>query len=68
MDVRVGPQRKQCRRTDAFKLVLENTLESPLDNRKIKSINLKGNLPCILFGRTDTETEVPILRPPDANT
>ena len=45
MDVRVGPQRKQCRRTDAFKLVLENTLESPLDNRKIKPFNPTGNQP-----------------------
>jgi hypothetical protein len=31
------------RRTDVFKLVLEKTLESPLDNKKVKPVNPKGN-------------------------
>ena len=31
------------RRIDAFKLVLEKTLESPLDNKKVKPVNPKGN-------------------------
>ena len=35
-------------------VVLEKTLESTLDSKEIKPVNLKGNQPCILFGRTDT--------------
>ena len=45
-------------------MVLEKTLESPLDC-KIKPVNPKGNRPRILIGRTDAEAEVPILWPPD---
>ena len=48
-------------------VVLENTLESPLDRKEIKPVNPKGNQPCILFGRTDAEAEAPILWPPDTN-
>ena len=49
-------------------LVLEKTLESPLDCKKIKSVNPKGNQSQIFIGRTDAEaeTETPILWPPDA--
>ena len=47
-------------------MVLEQTLESPLDYKEIKSVNLKGNQPQIFIGRTDAEAEVPILWPPDA--
>jgi len=42
-------------------VVLEKTLESPLDCRKIKSVNSKGNQPWIFIGRTDAEAEAPIL-------
>ena len=42
-------------------VVLEKTLESPLDSKKIKLVNPKGNQPWIFIGRTDAE--VPILRP-----
>jgi len=52
-------------RIDAFKLVLEKTLESPLDYKEIKPVNPKGNQPWILIGRTDAEAEAPILWPPD---
>ena len=38
-------------------VVLEKTLESPLDSREIKSLNPKGNQPRIFVGRTDAETE-----------
>ena len=41
------------------------TLESPLDCKKIKRINPKGNQPWIFIGRTDAEAEAPILWPPD---
>ena len=39
-------------------------LESPLDCKEIKSVNLKGNQPWIFNGRTDAEAEAPILWPP----
>ena len=41
-------------------MVLEKTPESPLDS-KIKPVNLKGNQPWIVIGRTDAETEAPVL-------
>ena len=46
-------------------VVLEKTLESPLDCEEIKSLNPKGNQSWIFIGRFDTEAEVPILWPPD---
>ena len=47
-------------------VVLEKTLESPLDSKKIKPINPKGNQFWIFIGRTDTEAETPKLWPPDS--
>ena len=47
-------------------VVLEKTLESPLDCKKIKPVNPKGNQPWIFTGRTDIEAKAPILWPPDA--
>ena len=46
-------------------VVLEKTLESPLDCKEIKSVNPKGNQSWIFIGRTDTEAETPTLWPPD---
>ena len=46
-------------------VVLEKTLESPLDCKEIKPVNPKGNQPWIFIGRTDAEIEAPILWPPD---
>ena len=46
--------------------VLQKTLESPLDCKEIQPIHSKGNQPWILMGRTDAESEAPILWPPDA--
>ena len=46
-------------------MVLEKTLESPLDCKEIKPVHPKGNQPQILTGRTDAEAEAPILWPPD---
>ena len=43
----------------------EKTLESPLNSREIKPVNLKGNQPGIFTERTDVEGEV-TLWPPDA--
>ena len=47
-------------------MLLEKTLESPLDFKKVKSVNPKGNQPWILIGKTDAEAEGPILWPLDA--
>ena len=47
-------------------LVLEKTLESPLDFREIKSVNSKGNQPWKFIRRTDAKAEAPALLPPDA--
>ena len=58
-------KKTEWRRTDAFKLVLEKTLESSLDSKELKSVNPEGNQPWIFFGRTDAETEVSIFWPPD---
>ena len=46
-------------------VVLEKTLESPLDCREIKAVHPKGNQSWIFIGRTDAETDTPILWPPD---
>ena len=45
-------------------VVLEKTLESPLDYKEIKPVNLKGNQPWIFIGRLDAEAEALILWPP----
>ena len=46
-------------------MVLEKTLESPLDYTEIKLLSPKENQSWIFIGRTDDETEAPILWPPD---
>ena len=47
-------------------MVLEKTLESPLNCKEIKPVNPKGNQSWVFTGRTDAEAETPILQPPDA--
>ena len=47
-------------------VVLEKTLESPLDCKEIQPAHLKGNQSWIFIGRTDAEAETPLLWPPDA--
>ena len=46
-------------------MVLEKTLESPLDCKEIQPVKPKGNQPWIFIGGTDAEAEAPILWPPD---
>ena len=46
-------------------VVLEKTLESPLDCKEIQSVYPKANQSCIFIGETDAEAEIPILWPPD---
>ena len=62
LDHKEGWARKnQC----FWTVVLEKTLESPLDCKETKQDNSKGNQPWIFTGRTEAETEAPILWPPD---
>ena len=46
-------------------MVLEKTLESPLDCKEIQPVNPKGNQPWIFIGRTAAEADAPIFWPPD---
>ena len=71
-------KKAECWKRDAFKLwwvlktrcfqivVLEKTLESPLDSKEIQPVNPKGNKSWLFIGKTDAEAEAPILWPPDA--
>jgi len=61
-------KKAECRRIDAFELcvVLEKTLESPLDCKEIQPVHPKGDQSWVFSGRTDSEAETPILWPPDA--
>ena len=45
-------------------MVFEKTLESPLDSKEIQPAHLKGDQSWVFIGRTDVETETPILWPP----
>ena len=45
-------------------MVLEKTLESPLDCKEIQPVYPKGDPSWVFFGGTDTEAETPILWPP----
>ena len=47
-------------------MVLEKTLESPLDCKEIQPVHPKGDQSLVFIGRTDVEAETPILWPHDA--
>ena len=47
-------------------MVLEKTLESPLDCKEIQPVHPKANQSWVFFGRSDAEAEIPILWPPHA--
>ena len=47
-------------------MVLEKTLESPLDSKETQPVHPKGNQPRVFIGRADAEAEAPILWSPDA--
>ena len=67
MDVRVGLWRKLSAEEWCFwTVVLEKTLESPLDCKEIQPVHPKGDNSWVFIGRTDAEAETPILWPPDA--
>ena len=46
-------------------VVLEKTLESPLDCKEIQLVHPKGDRSWVFIGRTDVEAEIPVLWPPD---
>ena len=48
-----------------WSVVLEKTLESPLDCKEIQPVHPKGDKSCVFIGRTDVEAETVILWPPD---
>ena len=59
-------KKAEHRRIDAFEvLVLEKTLESPLDCKEIQPVHSKGDQSWVFTGRTDAKAETPILWPPD---
>ena len=58
-------KKAEHQRIDAFELVLEKTLESPLDCKEIQPVHSKGDQSWMFTERTDAEAETPILRPPD---
>ena len=47
-------------------VVLEKTIESPLDHREIQPVHPKGDQSWVFIGTTDVEAETPIFWPPDA--
>ena len=48
-----------------WSVVLEKTLESPLDCKEIQPVHSKGHQSWVFFGRTDSKAETPVLWPPD---
>ena len=63
MDVRAGISRKLS--TEEL-MLLDKTIESPLDCKEIQPVHPKGYQSWVFFESTDAEAETPILWPPDA--
>ena len=59
-------KKAEHQRIDAFDVVLEKTLESPLGCKEIQPVHPKGDQSWLFIGRTDAEAETPILWPPHA--
>ena len=60
-------KKAECRRIklSLWTVVLEKTLESPLDSKEIQPVHPKGNQSWVFIGRSDVEAETPIFWPPD---
>ena len=58
-------KKTENRRIDAFELLLEKTLESPLDCKEIQPVHSEDQ-PWCFFGRNDAKAETPVLWPPHA--
>ena len=66
MDVRLDHKEGWTLKNWCFQtVVLEKTLESPMDSKEIQPVHPKGDQFWIFTGRTDIEAETPILWPPD---
>ena len=60
-------KKAECQIIDAFELlVLEKTLESPLDCKEIQPVHSEGDQPWDFFGRSDAKAETLVLWPPHA--
>ena len=60
-------KKAECQKIDALcTMVLEKTLESPLDCKEIQPVHPKGDQSWVFIGRTDAEAETPVLWPPHA--
>ena len=60
-------KKAECQRIDAFQpVVLEKTLERPLDCKEVQSVHPKGDQSWVFIGKTDAKAETPILWPPHA--
>ena len=59
-------KKAERQRIDAFELVLEKTLEGPLDCKEIQPVHSEGDQPWDFFGGDDAEAETPVLWPPHA--
>ena len=66
MDVGVGPQRRlSTKELMLSKCAAGEDSQQSLNSKEIKAVNPKGNQPWIFTGRTNAETEAPLLWPPD---
>ena len=64
-NTRVGLQRKlNAEKLMLLTMVLEKTLESPLDCKEIQPVHSEGDRSWVFIGRTDAKAETPILWPP----
>ena len=59
-------KKAEHQRIDALTVVLEKTLESPLDCKKIQPVRPKEDQSWVFIGRTDAKAETPVLWPPHA--
>ena len=67
MDVRIGLLRKlSTEKLVLWTVVLEKTLESPLDCKKIQPVHSEGDQPWDFFERNDAKVEIPVLWTPHA--
>ena len=57
---------ERCIERDAIDVVLEKTLESPLDCKEIQPVHSEGDQSWVFFGRNDAKAETPVLWPPHA--
>ena len=60
-------KKAECQRIDASPtVVLEKSLEGPLDCKEIQPVHFEGDQPRDFFGRNDAKAETPVLWPPYA--